>query len=161
LEEKLPEGYDIKKLAQDMVDKLTHIHDFERGRMADFTSLKNLGETFEEILHNVKLKKMVRSRNSDAKRVFKTMNTQLGLVVTLATLPFTCGFLNWCYPRIMEKIMPEMAAKKKDIEDKISDINAKIEEAIDKINLDELKDVVNIDELKNRLKLEVEKGGDD
>ena len=42
------------------------------------------------------------------------MNTQLGLLVTLGTLPFTCGFLNWAYPRIMEKIMPEMTEKKKE-----------------------------------------------
>ena len=41
------------------------------------------------------------------------MNTQVGLVVTLLTLPITCGILNWAYPRIMEKIMPDMAAKKK------------------------------------------------
>ena len=46
------------------------------------------------------------------------MNTQLGLVVTLATLPITCGLLNWAYPRIMEYIMPEMSAKKKNPSEK-------------------------------------------
>jgi hypothetical protein len=85
----------------------------------------------------------------------------MGLVVTLATLPFTCGFLNWVYPRIMEKIMPEMSAKKKEVETKIANVNAKIERAIDKINLDELKGVINIDELKAKLKIEAVKGGDD
>ena len=73
-----------------------------------------MGSSFEEVLHNVKVKKLVRSKTSNAKKVFKTMNTQLGLLVTLATLPFTCGFLNWAYPRIMEKIMPEMTEKKKE-----------------------------------------------
>ena len=98
---------------------------------------------------------------SDAKRVFKTQNTQMGLVVTLATLPFTCGFLNWCYPRIMEKIMPEMAAKKKQISQNINELNDKLNAVIDKMNLDELQDKINIDELKNKLKLEVQKGGDE
>lgn len=161
LEEKLPKDYDIEKLAKDIVDKLTHMHDYEcENQMKDFTSLKNIGKTFEEILQNVKIKRYVRSMASDSKRVFKTMNTQLGLIVTLATLPFTCGFLNWSYPRIMEKIMPEMSAKKKDIEEKIGNFNAKIEEAVDKLNLDELKGIINIDELKNKLKFELEKGGD-
>ena len=129
--------------------------------MKDFASTKNIGNTYEEVLHNIKVKKMVHSRISDAKRVFKTMNTQMGLVVTLATLPFTCGFLNWSYPRIMEKIMPEMSAKKKDIEEKIGNFNAKVENAIDSLNLDGLKEVINIDEFKNYLKNELEKGDDD
>ena len=57
--------------------------------------------------------------------------------------------------------MPEMSAKKKDIEEKIGNLNAKIEETVDKLNLDELKEVLNIDEFKNYLKAELEKGGDD
>ena len=162
LENKLPEGINADNLAQDIHDKLEHIRDYESEKqLKDFKSIKNLGTTYEDILHNVKIKRLVKSRISDSKRVFKTMNTQMGLVVTLATLPFTCGFLNWSYPRIMEKIMPEMSAKKKDVEEKIANINAKIEETIDKINLDELKDVVNIDALKEKLKFEIEKGGDD
>ena len=36
-----------------------------------------------------------------------------GIVISLLTLPFACGILNWSYPRIMEKIMPEVANKKK------------------------------------------------
>ena len=162
LEAKLPEGYDAEKLAKDIVDKLTNMQEYEsKCQMKDFASTKNIGNTYEEILQSVKIKRFVKSRTSDAKRVFKTMNTQLGLLVTLATLPFTCGFLNWCYPRIMEKIMPEMSAKKKQVEEKIGNINAKIEEAVDKLNLDEIKDIVNIDEIKNKLKFELQKGGDD
>ena len=77
-------------------------------------------------MQSIKIKKLILNRNSDAKRVFKTMNTQLGLIVTLATLPFTCGLLNWAYPRIMEKIMPEMSAKKKQVEEKISNIKVMV-----------------------------------
>ena len=161
LEEKFPDGINAENLAQDIKDKLDHIKQYEcEQKMNDFKSVKNLGSTYDEILHNVKIKRFVRSRTSDAKRVFKTMNTQMGLIVTLATLPFTCGFLNWCYPRIMEKIMPEMSAKKKQVEEKLSNVNAKIEEVIDKMDLDELKDIINIEDLKNKLKFEVEKGGD-
>lgn len=159
---KFPDGMNAQDIASDIKDKLDHMKEYECERqMKDFTSVKNLGETYEELLHNVKIKRLVKSKISDSRRVFKTMNTQLGLVVTLATLPFTCGFLNWSYPRIMEKIMPEMSAKKKDFEEKIGNLNAKIEEAVDKLNLDELKEVLNIDEFKKYLKVELEKGGDD
>ena len=162
LDTKFPYGMNAEDIAKDIKEKLDHIREWEcEKQMKDFKSVKNLGENYEDILHNVKIKKLVKSRLSDAKRVFKTQNTQLGLVVTLATLPFTCGFLNWSYPRIMEKIMPEMSAKKKEIEEKINNFNSKIEETIDKIDLDELKDVVNIDALKAKLKFELEKGEDD
>ena len=162
LDSKFPEGFDAEKIAKDIVDKLTHMQDYEcEQKMKDFTSVKNIGTTYDEVLHNVKVKKMVRSNVSDAKRVFKTMKNQMALCVTLATLPFTCGFLNWVYPRIMEKIMPEMSAKKKEVEQKIGNINAKLEEAIDKINLDELKGIINIEEFRNRLKSEIVDGGDD
>ena len=63
--------------------------------------------------------------------------------------------------RIMEKIMPEMSAKKKQVEEKIGNFNAKIEHAVDSLNLDGLKEVINVDEFKNFLKFELEKGGDD
>ena len=162
LESKFPDGIKADDIAKNIHDKLEHIKEYETEKqLKDFKSVKNLGTTYEEILHNVKIKRLVKSNISDAKRVFKTMNTQMGLVVTLATLPFTCGFLNWCYPRIMEKIMPEMSAKKKKVEETIGNFNAKIEQAVDNLNLDQLKEVMNIDEFKNFLKSELGKGGDD
>ena len=162
LENKFPDGIKADALAQDIHDKLEHMRDYEcEKQLKDFTSVKNLGNNYDEILHNVKIKRLVKSRTSDAKRVFKTMNTQMGLVVTLATLPFTCGFLNWCYPRIMEKIMPEMSARKKKVEETIGNFNARIEQAVDSLNLDGLKEVVNIDEFKDFLKSELGKGDDD
>ena len=103
-----------EEIAKEVMRKLDLMKNYETANnMPEFFSVKNLGKTFDEILHNVKIKKLIKSRLSDSKKVFKTMNTQLGLVVNLATLPLTCGVLNWAYPRIMEKIMPEMAAKKK------------------------------------------------
>ena len=162
LESKFPDGIKAEDIAKNIHDKLEHIRDYESEKqLKDFKSVKNLGTTYEDILHNVKIKRLVKSKISDAKRVFKTQNTQLGLIVTLATLPFSCGFLNWCYPRIMEKIMPEMSAKKKDIEEKIGNFNAKVEAAVNSLNLDGLKEVVNIDEFKDFLISEIEKGDDD
>lgn len=155
LDHKFTDGLDSKQVAEEIVKKLNHIKEWEcEHKLKDFTSVKHMGNNYEEVLHNVKVKKLVRSRTSDARRVFKTKNTQLGLIVTLATLPFTCGFLNWAYPRIMEKIMPEMTAKKKEI-------SQKIDEIVDSLGLDEIKDKVSIDQLKNALKLGLEKGEDD
>ena len=114
LEEKIGKEFTVKEIVDEIIKKLNAVKEHETANnLKDFASVKHLGNTFEEIKHNTKVKKLVRGRNSDAKRVFKTMNTQLGLIVTLATLPITCGILNWAYPRIMEKIMPEMSAKKK------------------------------------------------
>ena len=120
LEEKIGKEFTVKEIADEIIRKLNVAKEYESAnQMKDFASVKHLGNTFEEIKHNIKIKKLVLGRNSDAKRVFKTMNTQKGLLVTLATLPITCGLLNWAYPRIMEKIMPEMSAKKKEAEAKV------------------------------------------
>lgn len=113
LTDKLGGEQGVEEIANEVIRKLNIQKNYESAKkIKDFASTKHLGETFEEILHNVKVKKLIKSRTSDAKKVFKTTNTQLGLVVTLATLPLTCGILNWSYPRIMEKIMPEMSANK-------------------------------------------------
>ena len=163
LDKKFRDGFNAKEIAENIVKKLETMKEFETSRQQkDFTSIKNIGTTFEEILHNVKIKKLVRSQKSDAKRVFKTMNTQLGLVVTLATLPLTCGFLNWAYPRIMEKIMPEMSAKKKELDKKLEEMNRTIDETLDK-NLGELRDKVNVEDIKDKIRSAVlqQEGGDD
>lgn len=141
LENKFADGLDAQKIAEEIVNKLKHIREYESTRqMQDFTSVKDMGRTFDEVLHNVKVKKLVRSKTSDAKRVFKTMNTQLGLLVTLATLPFTCGFLNWAYPRIMEKIMPELTEKKKELTEKINELKPSNIDEIDDDDDDEKED---------------------
>ena len=155
LDAKFAADLNAEKIAEEIVTRLNHVKDYENEhQLKDFTSVKHMGDSYEEVLHNVKVKKLVRSRTSDAKRVFKTKNTQLGLIVTLATLPFTCGFLNWSYPRIMEKIMPEMSAKKKQI-------SQRIDEIVDSLGLDDINEKINIDKLKNALKIGLEKGDDD
>lgn len=43
---------------------------------------------------------------------FKNFKGYFGIFVTLLTLPFSCGALNWLYPRIVEKFFPEIANSK-------------------------------------------------
>ena len=104
----------IKEFAENVVDKLKNCLDYGTKAEKKETLIKDLGKTPEEIIQKIKIKKFDEAKWADAKKVFKLENTQLGLLVTLATLPITCGLLNWAYPRIMEYIMPEMSAKKKD-----------------------------------------------
>jgi len=39
---------------------------------------------------------------------FKNINKYVGIVVALASLPFSCGALNWLYPRIVERCFPSL-----------------------------------------------------
>lgn len=39
-----------------------------------------------------------------------------GLVVSFAMLPVTCSLLNWCYPRFMDAVFPNLSNKKHDTE---------------------------------------------
>lgn len=54
------------------------------------------------------IKNMTKRAESD----FKNIKKWSGLAVALATLPFSCGLLNWAYPRIMEKYFPNLAKSK-------------------------------------------------
>jgi len=72
--------------------------------------------TFNEILQNVRIKQFLDSKVANAEVVLKSNIKQWGIVVSLITLPVSCGLLNWVYPRVMEVIMPE-ASKKKNAKD--------------------------------------------
>lgn len=67
----------------------------------------------DEIRRAVRIKKFVLARLDRSEAVLKQNNVVGGLIVTMVTLPVSCGILNWMYPRIMEKIMPDVTAKKK------------------------------------------------
>lgn len=62
---------------------------------------------------NGKLDIMKGLSKAEAANTLKLVQKYGGILVTLATLPITCGILNWAYPRIMEKIMPDVANAKK------------------------------------------------
>jgi len=100
---------------QKLADKLVKMMEYEKATgKKPFGSVKHLGDSFDEILKNVKIKKLVLKEISDATNVLKDSKTKWGIVVSLITLPFSCGLLNWVYPRLMEKIMPNTAKKKKE-----------------------------------------------
>lgn len=49
---------------------------------------------------------------TDAAKSLKSIQKYGGIALSLLTLPLTCGLLNWAYPRIMEKFMPDVANAK-------------------------------------------------
>lgn len=104
----LKEGKE-KALFENVLDRLENIKVYENAQsMKPFSSVKNLGMTYDKVLHNVKIKRLVKARVSDAQKAFSNANKWAGIFVSLVTLPFSCGLLNWAYPRVMEKIMPKL-----------------------------------------------------
>lgn len=75
--------------------------------------IKNHGEKFQDVLQSVKIKQLVKTQINNAEDVLKSTKKYGGIILSLLTLPITCGILNWAYPRIMEKLMPDVANKKK------------------------------------------------
>ena len=71
------------------------------------------GQTIEQVERSVKVKKWLRAEINRREGVFKNFKKLSGLVFGLAILPFTCGLLNWAYPRFMEKFFPELCDAKK------------------------------------------------
>ena len=71
------------------------------------------GSTMEEVETSVKVKKWLRAEINRREGVFKNFKKLSGLIFGLAILPFTCGLLNWAYPRFMEKFFPGLCDAKK------------------------------------------------
>lgn len=71
------------------------------------------GEKFEDVLKSVQTKKWLTARINKSEKYLSDFKQKSGLIVGLAILPFTCGLLNWAYPRIMEEWFPELAHAKK------------------------------------------------
>lgn len=98
-----------QEIFNSILDRLDTIKTYEeKNKLKPFSSIKNIGQTYDEILHNVKIKQMVKSKTADAKIVLGKYRNQLGIIVSLVTLPISCGMLNWLYPRIMEDVMPSI-----------------------------------------------------
>lgn len=51
-------------------------------------------------------KNMAKNAAAKAETAFKAYSKLQGIILSLVTLPFACGALNWAYPRIMEKYFP-------------------------------------------------------
>lgn len=71
------------------------------------------GSTRDEVETSVKVKKWLRAEINRREGVYKNFKKLSGLVFGLAILPFTCGLLNWAYPRFMEKFFPSLCNAKK------------------------------------------------
>lgn len=81
--------------------------------LGDFKYVKKLGSNLDEVLQAVRIKRMVKAGINNAELVLDRSKKWGGIFISLVTLPFSCGLLNWSYPRIMEKIMPEASKAKK------------------------------------------------
>lgn len=97
---KLIKHEDVEKLARENVEKSI------KNEVDNL--LKTSGGDIKELTQKVKIEKFVRARAIDAKKAFSSFNKWSGIAVSLVTLPFTCGILNWVYPRVMEKVMPKI-----------------------------------------------------
>lgn len=93
------------KQLKDVIDKLEGAGGFDK--------VKNVGKNYKEVLQSVKIKKLVKVGINNSEEVLKSSKKWGGIVLSLATLPVSCGILNWAYPRIMEKVMPEVSHAKK------------------------------------------------
>ena len=84
---------------------------FENDRNVFF--LKTEGrDTLAETLRDQQVKKWLTTRINNSEKILKNFKTISGLIVGLGILPFTCGLLNWAYPRIMEEFFPKLAHAK-------------------------------------------------
>lgn len=89
--------------------------------------IRHHGTTFNAALTSVKAKRWLLAEINRREGVFSNAKKLTGLVYGLAILPFTCGLLNWAYPRFMEKFFPELCtAKKKAKAAKYAEINGTI-----------------------------------
>lgn len=77
------------------------------------SDIKYHGDTYKDVEISVRAKKWLKAEINRREGVFKNFKKLSGLVFGLAILPFTCGLLNWAYPRFMEKFFPELCEAKK------------------------------------------------
>ena len=94
-----------------VVEKLEIAKAYEVGNgHRAFSSLPKLegNNTLENVTHNVKVKRLLKVRTANAAKFFGKTKNIIGILVSLVTLPISCGLLNWAYPRVMEKVMPKL-----------------------------------------------------
>lgn len=72
----------------------------------------------EEATRAATIEKFVNAKIAKAGDMLSSNKKYLGIVLSLLTLPVTCGILNWAYPRIVEKFFPSLANSKKESEAK-------------------------------------------
>lgn len=108
---KAQQGQMDDKLIKRIVEKLSDAKVYETGNgKKPFSSFcEYLGDnSYENVKHNVKVKRLLKSKAIKAERFFGKTKNCIGIIVSLVTLPISCGLLNWAYPRVMEKVMPKI-----------------------------------------------------
>lgn len=102
------------KIWEKVIEKLKDIGNYETGIHAKkpFETLKDLGKNYDEILNNERIKQFVKAKGDVAKFTLKQMRLWSSIVISLLMLPVSCYLLNYTYPRLMEKIMPNAGKKK-------------------------------------------------
>lgn len=79
---------------------------------------------FDDALRQETIKKFVSAKIAKASDMLNCNKNYIGIALGLATLPVTCGILNWAYPRIVEKFFPSLANSKKESEAKKAEAEA-------------------------------------
>ena len=85
-------------------EKLTHQGSIE--------GIKYHGDTQEQVLKSIKIKKWLNTRINLAETKLKTWKDRSGILVGLGILCITCPILNWAYPKIMKKCFPRLSEAK-------------------------------------------------
>lgn len=94
-----------------------NITDFAKGleklkSYGGYDNVKYLDADYAKVLQYTKIKRLVYANIDKARSVLGSYRRWTGILISLATLPVSCGLLNYIYPRLMEKIMPNVKHKK-------------------------------------------------
>lgn len=97
----------------DDVTKRTVSRAIEKISGKKLAEIKFHGLTEKDVETSVRVKRWLRAEINRREGVFANAKKLSGLVFGLAILPFTCGLLNWAYPRFMERFFPGLCDAKK------------------------------------------------
>ena len=109
---------DFKKSLKEIVEvngkKMTKLEQLTLEGIKDGveTAAKKAGGNLDEALRNETIAQYAKQMTAKAGDLLGSFKKYGGIVLTLATLPITCGILNWAYPRIVEKFFPNLAKSK-------------------------------------------------
>ena len=92
------------------IKKLNRV--IEKLKDKKINEIRYHGSTYDEVARSVKVKRWLKAEINRREGVFKNFKKLSGLLFGLAILPFTCGLLNWAYPRFMEKFFPKLCDAK-------------------------------------------------
>ena len=73
---------------------------------------KKAGGNLDDALRSETIAQYTKQAIAKAGDMLGSMKKYGGIVLSLLTLPLTCGILNWSYPRIVEKFFPNLAKSK-------------------------------------------------